>query len=298
MKTWEEQYIALIKDILDNGDDRVDRTGVGTRAVFGRQIRIDMADGFPMVTTKKMGFLSILAEALWFIEGSNDERRLAEIQYGSRDTEKTTIWTENANSDYWKPNAQFEGDLGRVYGVQWRRWKAFTEVGCEPGGLVHAVTEEIDQLKQVIDKLKAGGTDRRMLISSWNVGELNQMALPPCHMFFQFFLKRNGKLSLQMYQRSVDTFLGLPYNITSYALILSMVAAVTNTIPDELIMTLGDTHLYNNHFDQARTQIERSSFASPQLEIQPRQNIDDFVISDFKVTGYQSHPSIKAPMAV
>ena len=284
-QTFEYELLNLYSDILQNGDDRTDRTGVGTLSVFGRQLKIDLAQGFPIVTTKKMGFKSILAELLWFIEGSGDERRLAEILHGTRDKSKKTIWTANAEADYWKSNAVYEGDLGRVYGVQWRSWQ-------KPDGW-----GEIDQLSQIISQIKTDPTNRRMILSAWNVGELHMMALPPCHMMAQFYVSK-GKLSCQMYQRSVDSFLGLPYNISSYALLVFILAKITGLQVGELIMTLGDTHIYKNHIDQVKQQINRSILSLPTLKIADINNLEDLSMDKFSLENYQSHPAIVAEMAV
>ena len=280
-----QQYLNALKHVLENGTDRKDRTGVGTRAVFGMQLRFNMENGFPALTTKKLPWKSVASELLWFIEGSEDERRLAEILHGTRDKEKTTIWTANANADYWKPKARFEGDLGRVYGVQWRKWKT-------PDG------KEIDQLSNAIKMIKDSPTSRRIIVNAWNPGELDNMALPPCHTFFQFFVA-DGKLSLQMYQRSCDMFLGVPFNIASYSLLLHMVAQVTNLKAGDFVHTLGDSHIYHNHFEQVKEQLLRKPFSLPKLILNPEiKNIDDFKMEDIKLENYESHPAIKAPMAV
>ncbi|HLC59963.1 MAG TPA: thymidylate synthase [Candidatus Nanoarchaeia archaeon] len=280
-----KQYLNALKYVLEKGTDRKDRTGVGTRAVFGMQLRFNTQDGFPAITTKKLAWKSVVSELLWFIEGSDDERRLAEILHGTRDKEKTTIWTDNANADYWKPKAKFEGDLGRVYGVQWRKWKS-------PEG------KEIDQLANAIRMIKEDPTSRRIIVSAWNPGELDKMALPPCHAFFQFFVA-DGKLSLQMYQRSCDMFLGVPFNIASYSLLLHMMAQVTNLNPGEFVHTLGDSHIYHNHFEQVKEQLTRKPFSLPNLWLNPKiKDIGDFKMEDIKLENYECHPPIKAPMAV
>ena len=280
-----KQYLDALKYILENGIDRQSRTGIRTRAVFGMQMRFNMQDGFPAVTTKKLAWNSVVSELLWFIEGSNDERRLAEILYGTRDESKRTIWTANAEADYWKPKAKFDGDVGRIYGVQWRKWKA-------PDG------KEIDQLAEAIRLIKENPTSRRIIVNAWNPGELQEMALPPCHAFFQFFVA-NGKLSLQMYQRSCDMFLGVPFNIASYSLLLQMVAQVTDLKPGEFIHTLADAHIYHNHFEQVKEQLTRKPFPLPKLFLNPEiKNIDDFTMDDINLKNYQHHPPIKAPMAV
>ena len=280
-----KQYLDALEHVLENGADRKDRTGTGTRAVFGMQLRFNMENGFPAMTTKRLAWKSVVSELLWFIEGSNDERRLAEILYGIRDQSKNTIWTDNANASYWKPKAKFEGDLGRIYGVQWRKWK-------NPEG------KEIDQLANAIEMIKTNPTSRRIIVTAWNPGELDKMALPPCHAFFQFFVA-NKKLSLQMYQRSCDMFLVVPFNIASYSLLLHMIAQVTNLKPGELVHTLGDAHIYNNHFEQVKEQLSRTPLPLPKLWLNPQiKNIGGFKMEDIKLEGYESHPPIKAPMAV
>lgn len=292
----EQQYLNLLQDILDNGEDRTDRTGVGTRAVFGRHIRFDLAEGFPLLTTKEMKFKSILGEMLWFAEGSGDERRLAEITFGTRDVEKTTIWTANAEAGYWKHKAKFPGDLGRVYGVQWRHWRSPVEL---PDGTF--TVKYVDQLANVVNTIKTNPTDRRIILTAFNPGELDQMALPPCHMFAQFFVDiTNRKLSCHMYMRSVDTMLGLPYNIASYAFLTHMIARVTDLHVGELLISMGDTHIYSNHFEGAKEQISRKPFKLPKLIITGGAfDIDGFSMDDFELSDdYQCHPKIVLPMAV
>ena len=280
-----KQYLDALKNVLENGIDRKDRTGTGTRAVFGMQMRFDMKDGFPAITTKKLAWNSVASELLWFIEGSGDERRLAEILHGTKDKSKKTIWTENAEAAYWRPKAKFQGDLGRVYGVQWRKWK-------NPEG------KEIDQLANAIKLIKEQPYSRRVIVTAWNPGELEQMALPPCHAFFQFFAA-NNELSLQMYQRSCDMFLGVPFNIASYSLLLHMVAQVADLKAGEFIHTLGDAHIYHNHFEQVKEQLKRKPLPLPKLWLNKKiKNIDKFTMEDIKLENYQCHPPIKAPMAV
>ena len=280
-----KQYLEALKYILENGADRQSRTGISTKAVFGMQMRFNMEDGFPAVTTKKLPWKSVASELLWFIEGSDDERRLAEILHGTRESSKATIWTANAEADYWKPKAKFQGDLGRIYGVQWRRWKS-------PDG------KEIDQLANAINMIKENPTSRRIIVTAWNPGELNQMALPPCHAFFQFFVA-DDKLSLQMYQRSCDMFLGVPFNIASYSLLLHITAQVTDLKPGEFIHTLADTHIYHNHFEQVKEQLKRKPFPLPKLYLNSEiKNIDGFKMEDIKLENYNFHPPIKAEMAV
>ena len=280
-----KQYLDALRFVLENGVDRKDRTGVGTRAIFGMQLRFNMEDGFPAITTKKLAWNSVVSELLWFIEGSNDERRLAEILYGTRDKEKKTIWTANAQADYWKPKAKFEGDLGRIYGVHWRRWKA-------PDG------KEIDQLANAIKMIRENPTSRRIIVTAWNPSEIEQTALPPCHAFFQFFVA-NNKLSLQMYQRSCDMFLGVPFNIASYSLLLHMIAQVTDLKPGEFVHVLADAHVYHNHFEQVKEQLSRKPLPLPKLWLNPSvKNIDDFKMEDIRLEDYQFHPPIKTEMAV
>jgi thymidylate synthase len=288
--SWEHQYLNLVRRILEHGDDRQDRTGTGTRAIFGQTIDIDLRKGFPAVTTKKLAMKGVISELIWFMEGSGDERRLAEILHGTRDESKKTIWTQNASADYWKPKAKFDGDLGRVYGVQWRHWRKYNPDQYEE-------PQDIDQLKELVTKLKTNNTDRRMILSAWNVGEIDQMALPPCHMMAQFFVAK-GKLSCQMYQRSVDTMLGLPFNIASYALLTHMLAQVCGYGVDRLVMNLGDVHIYKNHLEKAAEQVERSPDTPPSLIINPSVNdIEKFRMSDFALQDYSPQPGIEYEMS-
>ena len=274
-----QQYLSLLKKVMDEGHDRSTRNGK-TRAIFAEQMRFNMADGFPAMTTKKLAFKAVKSELLWFIEGSNDDNRLKELNGSER-----TIWTDNAEADYWKPKAKFAGDLGRVYGVQWRKWQ-------KPDG------GTVDQLADVIERIKKNPTDRRLIVSAWNPGELDQMALPPCHMFFQFFVD-GDKLSLLMHQRSCDVFLGVPFNIASYSLLLHMVAQVTNLKAHEFVHSLGDVHIYHDHFDAVKEQLTRTPYPLPTLKLNPTvKNIDDFKMEDIELENYQSHGTIKAKMAV
>jgi thymidylate synthase len=297
-----KQYHDLLQDILTNGEEKDDRTGVGTISVFARQLRFDLTKGFPAVTTKKLAWKSVVSELLWFLEGTGDERRLAEILYGCRDSERSTIWTGNAEADYWQPKAKFPGDLGRVYGVQWRRWESpdldrvsvFTDRGRKPAAIIN----EFDQIANLIEGLKTDPNGRRHIITAWNVGELDQMALPPCHVMSQFYVS-NGKLSCHMYQRSVDVFLGLPFNIASYALLTHMIAQVCDLQVGELIISTGDTHIYKNHVDQVKEQLSREEYPLPALSINPEiKNIDKFSMDDILLVDYKSHGTIKAEMAV
>ena len=272
-----KQYLEALNYVLEEGVDRPDRTGVGTRAVFGMQMRYRMENGFPVLTTKKLVFQLVKAELLWFLKGSSDINELHRL--GAH------IWDANASASYWQPKARFSGDVGRIYGVQWRSWRT-------PEG------EEIDQLARVIKQIKEQPTSRRMLVSAWNPGELDQMALPPCHVLFQFFVAE-GKLSLQMYQRSGDMFLGVPFNIASYSLLLHLVAQVTGLEVGEFVHVLGDAHIYHNHFEQVKTQLKRSPLASPKLWLNPKcRELADFGNDDIKLMDYRHHSAIKAPMAV
>ena len=259
------------------------------------------------MTTKKLAWRSVVSELLWFIEGSGDENRLREILHGSRDSEKSTIWTANATAPYWKPKAQYSGDLGRVYGVQWRNWRTPIEHKSERfkddlgnvynrGGLLHV--KETDQLKNLIDGIKTDPNGRRHILSAWNPGELDQMALPPCHIMSQFYVN-NGKLSCQMYQRSCDMFLGVPFNIASYSLLTAMIAQVCDLAVGEFVHVLGDAHIYQNHVEQVKEQLQREPFTAPQLHLNPDvKDITKFTMQDIELINYQSHAAIKAEMAV
>ncbi len=302
-----KQYHDLLTDILTNGEVRDDRTGVGTHSVFGRQLRFNLAESFPAITTKKLAWKAVCGELIWFLEGSGSERRLAEITHGSAEG-KVTIWTPNALASYWKPKAQFEGDLGRVYGVQWRKWRKHKlrgegtyndDFGNSYRRRSTTQVQEIDQVKELINGIKTNPYGRRHIISAWNVGELDDMALPPCHVMSQYYVSRDGKLSCHMYQRSVDVFLGLPFNIASYALLTHMIAQVCGLGVGELVISTGDTHIYTNHVEQVKEQLSRSEFPQPQLKLNPAvTDINSFTMSDIELVGYQSHGQIKADMAV
>lgn len=282
-----KNYQELLTKILFEGEAREDRTNVGTVSLFGQQLRFDLSQGFPAVTTKKLAWRSVVSELLWFLEGSSDERRLAEILHGTRDTDKKTIWTANANADYWKSKARYEGDLGRVYGVQWRHWK--TSKGYKT----------VDQIQNLIDELKNDPHSRRHVLTAWNPGELDQMALPPCHMFAQFYVTNDNKLSCQMYQRSGDVPLGIPFNIASYSLLTHMLAQVCNLQVGEFIHVIGDAHIYTNQIEGVKEQISRRPLPLPTLWLNPEiKNINDFTMDDIKLINYTSHPHIDFPFAV
>jgi thymidylate synthase len=296
-------YHDLLTDILENGEDKDDRTGVSTISVFGRTLRFNLCRGFPAITTKKLAWKACVSELLWFIEGSSDERRLAKLTHGTADG-KVTIWTPNALAPYWKDKAKFEGDLGRVYGVQWRHWNAYRvekDMGpAHKGGTRLAVDRtEIDQLKNLLEGLVKDPNGRRHILSAWNVSELDQMALPPCHVMSQFYVNKNKELSCHMYQRSVDVFLGLPFNIASYALLTHLIAHHCGLNVGELIISTGDTHIYKNHIEQVKEQLSRTEFTLPTLYLPvDKTNIFEMTPEDIVLDGYQSHGPIKASMAV
>jgi len=263
-----KQYHDLMQHILDHGAEKHDRTGTGTLSVFGYQMRFPLEEGFPLVTTKKLHLKSIIHELLWFLQGSTNIAYLKE--------NGVSIWDEWADAN---------GNLGPVYGYQWRSWPT-------PGG------GHIDQIQEVIRQLRTNPDSRRMIVSAWNVADIPQMKLPPCHAFFQFYVA-HGKLSCQLYQRSADVFLGVPFNIASYALLTMMVAQVCGLAPGEFVHTLGDAHLYTNHLEQARLQLSRTPRPSPQMELNPEvKDIFAFTFADFKLKDYDPHPHIKAPVAV
>ena len=292
-----KQYLDALQFILDNGQERSDRTGTGTIGVFGMQQRYDLSKSFPAVTTKKLAWNAMVGELLWFIEGSSDERRLAQLTHGTRDKDKTTIWTANALSPKWTPNAKFYGDLGRVYGVQWRSWNTHKQEWVANG--VNYKDIVIDQLANLINGIKTDPYGRRHILTAWNPAELDEMALPPCHCFAQFYVSADNKLSCQMYQRSADFFLGVPFNIASYSLFTHMIAQVCGLQVGEFIHTLGDAHIYVNHIEQAKEQISRDVHAGPNLWLNTEiTDIDKFTTEDIRIQNYQHHNSIKAPMAV
>jgi len=300
-------YHEALETVLRNGTQRSDRTGTGTISVFGLQQRYNLADGFPAITTKRLAWRAVVSELLWFIEGSGDEKRLREILHGSRASEKTTIWTANATAPYWKDRAQYDGDLGRVYGVQWRRWRtpvmhqadSYTDdfgTRYSRHGTLHV--RETDQLLDLIQGIKQDPNGRRHILSAWNPGELDQMSLPPCHCFAQFYVA-DGRLSCQMYQRSCDMFLGVPFNIASYSLLTHMIAQVCGLEVGEFVHVLGDAHIYLNHVEQVKEQLQREPFPAPTLMLSPGiDNITKFTMGDIVLHNYQCHESIAAPMAV
>lgn len=302
-----KQYLDALQHVLDNGVERSDRTGTGTISTFGMQQRYDLSKGFPAVTTKKLAWRAVVSELLWFIEGSGDENRLREILHGSRQSEKTTIWSDNATAPYWKPKAKYSGDLGRIYGVQWRQWRTPVEHKADTfkdefgtvynrQGSVHF--KEVDQLQQLINGIKQDPYGRRHILSAWNPGELEAMALPPCHILAQFYVA-NGKLSCQMYQRSCDMFLGVPFNIASYSLLTHLIAQVCNLDVGEFVHVLGDAHIYLNHVEQVKEQMQREPLPAPQLRLNPAiTDITKFTMADIELVGYTSHAPIKAEMAV
>lgn len=263
-----QQYLSLLRHILDNGIEKSDRTGTGTKSCFGYQMRFDLQKDFPLVTTKKLHLKSIIYELLWFLRGETNTRYLKE--HG------VSIWDEWANES---------GELGPVYGKQWRSWSA-------------ADGKSVDQISDVIRQIKMNPDSRRLVVSTWNVAELSGMALMPCHVLFQFYVA-DGKLSCQLYQRSADVFLGVPFNIASYALLTMMMAQVCDLEPGEFIHTFGDVHIYNNHMEQVKLQLSRTPFPLPQMKLNPAiKNIFDFQYEDFQLENYQCHPAIKAPVAV
>lgn len=288
-----KQYHELLKTILENGTNKEDRTGTGTTSIFGYQMRFDLQKGFPLLTTKKMAVKAIISELLWFLEGSTDERRLAEIHYGDTRTNlkgKKTIWTANADEQGKKLgyiNNEFVKRLGPVYGKQWRKIKDNNN-------------ENIDQIQEIITTIKKNPDSRRIILNAWNVSEIKEMALPPCHILAQFYVNDN-KLSCLMYQRSADVFLGVPFNIASYALLTHMIAQVTGLQVGEFIHTIGDAHIYNNHIEQVNEQLQRDTelYELCTLKLDPTiTDIDKFTMESVEILNYQSYDAIKADMAV
>ena len=287
MNNIDKQYQQLLQDILDYGVEKKDRTGTGTKSIFGYTIRHNMQEGFPLLTTKKMAWKTMVTELLWFLRGDTN------IQF---------LWDNNCHiwdGDY-KKSGRTDGELGPIYGKQWRRWSTYPNKNGE------YESNPIDQITNLINELKTNPDSRRLMVSAWNVGELDRMVLPPCHYGFQCYVRDGKYLSLMWNQRSVDTFLGLPFNIASYALLLEILAKAVQMIPDQLIGSLGDVHLYNNHIDQAKEQLTRDSFELPRLIMNPiflanleHKGLDEAINGqvNFELEGYQSHPSIKAPLS-
>ena len=300
-------YLDALRQVLDQGTVKQDRTGVGTISLFGMQQRYNLADAFPAVTTKRLAWRSVVSELLWFIEGSGDEHRLREILHGDLNSVKDTIWTANATAPYWQPKAKFDGDLGRVYGVQWRHWRTPIEHTKETfkddfgnsynrHGSLHV--KEVDQLQLLIAGIQRDPHGRRHILSAWNPGELDQMALPPCHVMAQFYVNE-GRLSCQMYQRSCDMFLGVPFNIASYSLLTHLIAQVCKLQVGEFVHVLGDAHIYLNHVEQVKEQLEREPLPAPQLVLNPEiTDITQFTMADIQLNNYTSHSAIRAEMAV
>jgi len=287
-----KQYLELLDYILRHGEDRGDRTGTGVISSFGHQIRFNLEEGFPAVTTKSLAWKGVVSELLWFLEGSDDERRLAEIRFQKDRSELTdlsrfsTIWTDNADNqgvELGYENTSTTKKLGPVYGVQWRNWAG------------------VDQIKKLINDLQSNPNGRRHILSAWNVEKIDSMALPPCHVISQFYVSTNGRLSCQMYQRSADMFLGVPFNIASYALLQSILANILNLVPGEFVHTFGDAHIYHNSIDQVKEQLTREPKKLPKLIMPNLDSIDalnNYSVDDFVLEGYESHPALKAPMAI
>ena len=275
-----KNYLDALKYCYENGDFVKSRAG-NVKKAFGYQMRFNLEDGFPAVTTKKLAWKAVVSELLWFLEGSNDERRLAEILYEDKRENlenKKTIWTQNAEADYWKDKSKFIGDVGKIYGVQWRNFNG------------------VDQIQELIEGLKNNPNSRRHILTAWNPSEINEMSLPPCHAFSQFFVS-NKKLSCQLYQRSCDMFLGVPFNIASYSLLIHIIAEECKLGVGNFIHSLGDFHIYEEHFDQVKIQLTREPKQLPTLDFLPK-NINDYKTSDFELLNYEPHPKIVAPMNV
>ena len=287
-----KQYLELLDHILQYGEERGDRTGIGVISSFGHQIRFNLGDGFPAVTTKSLAWKGVVSELLWFLEGSDDERRLAEIRFQQdraklKDLTKfSTIWTDNADNqgiELGYENNEITKKLGPIYGVQWRNW----------GG--------IDQIEKLLDDLRSDPGGRRHILSAWNVEQIESMALPPCHVMSQFYVSEDGRLSCQMYQRSADMFLGVPFNIASYALLQSILANILDLIPGDFVHVFGDAHIYKNSIAQVKEQLSREPKKLPKLilpNIDSIESLKNFSVDDFILDGYESHPAIKAPMAI
>ncbi len=276
-------YHMLLQDILNNGEKREDRTGIGTLAVFGKTLTIDLTQGFPAITTKKLFFKSVAAELAGFLEGTESAARMRELG--------TSIWDANANAEYWQENKNCRGldDMGRVYGVQWRNWQYTNRLNKQ---------HSIDQLREVVQRLIGNPTDRRLIVTAWNPGDLSKMCLPPCHIFFQFFVRNSQYLDCQWYIRSVDSFLGMPFDIASYALLMHIVAQQVDLVPGKMTMVTGDTHIYLNHLKQVKEMLQREPYLPPILHLSDEATIDNFHPSMAKLVNYEHHPEIKASMAV
>ena len=275
-----KNYLDALKYCYENGDFVKSRAG-NVKKAFGYQMRFNLEDGFPAVTTKKLAWKAVVSELLWFLEGSNDERRLAEILYDDKREnleDKKTIWTQNAEADYWKDKSKFIGDVGKIYGVQWRNFNG------------------VDQIQELIEGLKKNPNSRRHILTAWNPSEINEMSLPPCHAFSQFFVS-NNKLSCQLYQRSCDMFLGVPFNIASYSLLIHILAEECKFGVGEFVHSLGDFHIYEEHFDQVKIQLTREPKQLPTLKFLTK-NISDYKTADFELHNYEPHPKIVAPMNV
>jgi thymidylate synthase len=287
-----KQYLELLNYVIEHGEERADRTNTGVISSFGHQIRFNLEDGFPAVTTKSLAWKGVVSELLWFLEGSDDERRLAEIRFKKNRSELTdlkkfsTIWTDNADNqgiELGYENTDLIKKLGPIYGVQWRNWNG------------------VDQIKKLIDDLSSNPNGRRHILSAWNVEKIDSMALPPCHVMSQFYVSESNRLSCQMYQRSADMFLGVPFNIASYALLQSIIANILNLRPGEFVHTFGDAHIYKNSINQVKEQLTREPKKLPKLIMPSINSIDDLQnlsVDDFILDGYESHPAIKAPMAI
>jgi thymidylate synthase len=278
----DQTYFDLINDVLTNGVEKTDRTGTGTISVFGRQARYDLTKGFPILTSKRVHWKSVVGELLWFLKGDTNIKWLKE--------NGISIWDEWADKD---------GNLGPVYGKQWRKWDHMFWRPYDPNSPVYDPTEiEIDQIKEVIEQIKTNPDSRRLIVSAWNVGDIPQMALAPCHTMFQFYVV-NGKLSCQLYQRSCDSFLGMPFNIASYALLTHMIAQVCDLQVGDFVHTFGDLHIYSNHREQLKEQLSRTPYPMPKLVLNPEvKDIDSFTFEDIKLENYQHHPAIKGKVAV
>lgn len=309
-----KNYLELLTDVLNNGEERDDRTGVGAISVFGRSLRFNLKDGFPAVTTKSLAWCSVVSELLWFLEGSTNEHRLAEIKNDNKpydqltEKEKKTIWTLNSENQG-KSLGLTNGELGPIYGYNWRHWKALKGSGhSKHGKTVTYLIEEFDQLNNVINEIRINPHSRRLLVSAWNVPELENMALPPCHYSFQFYVSgsENQYLSLLWNQRSIDSFIGLPFNIASYALLLNIIAKMTGKIPLELIGNFGDTHIYKNHIDVVKEQLKRTPHKLPTLKMPDldyqNMSLDEILksvkVSDFELLNYEHDDPLKFEMAV